>query len=168
MNFLTRRAITTMTIIIIFALVVAYFNGAILGGDGKIPSENKSSNNVASFVPLIQNKARTTPLSDRVARKLRMHGFRLVDPTGKAGFESLDLNGTSQSIQQYRGKLVVLNFWATWCPPCKEEMPWMEDLWQEYKGQGLTVLALNMNESASGVRSFVKRYNLTFPVWIDD
>ena len=75
---------------------------------------------------------------------------------GKAApnFTLLDVSGKQVSLQEYRGKAVFLNFWATWCIPCREEMPAMEQLHQLFQGQGLAILAVNLKESAEQVRRF--------------
>jgi len=74
----------------------------------------------------------------------------------------------SLSLAEFKGKVVFLNFWATWCKPCEEEMPGMERLYRQYKDKGLVVLAIAEDaEGASVVNAFVKRHNLTFPVALD-
>ena len=71
-------------------------------------------------------------------------------------------------LADLKGKVVFLNFWATWCKPCEEEMPGMERLYRQYKDKGLVVLAIAEDaEGASVVNAFVKRHNLTFPVALD-
>ncbi len=77
-------------------------------------------------------------------------------------------NGKSIKLADYRGKVVFLNFWATWCPPCKEEMPAVERLYQRYKDLGLVVLAVSVDaEGAEAVSPFMKEYKFTFPVGLD-
>ncbi len=71
-------------------------------------------------------------------------------------------------LADFKGKVVFLNFWATWCDPCREEMPGMERLHRAYKDRGLVVLAISLDsQGASVVNPFVKKYNLTFPVGLD-
>ncbi|MBI4536397.1 MAG: TlpA family protein disulfide reductase [candidate division NC10 bacterium] len=77
------------------------------------------------------------------------------------------LDGNTIRLGDFRGKVVFLNFWATWCIPCREEMPAMERLHQEFKGQGLVVLAVNYQENPSTVRAFIRELKLTFPVVLD-
>ena len=78
------------------------------------------------------------------------------------------LNGKTLRLADYRGKVVFLNFWATWCPPCKEEMPSMERLYQRYRDKGLVVLAVSVDsEGGAMVAPFVKEYKLTFPIGLD-
>jgi len=72
------------------------------------------------------------------------------------------------SLAEFKGKVVFLNFWATWCKPCEEEMPGMERLYQRYKDQGLVVVAISEDaEGAPAVNRFLKKYSLTFPVGLD-
>ena len=77
-------------------------------------------------------------------------------------------DGRSVKLVDYRGKVVFLNFWATWCPPCKEEMPAMERLYRRYKDKGLVVLAVSVDaEGTQVVNPFVKDYEFTFPIGLD-
>jgi thiol-disulfide isomerase/thioredoxin len=83
-------------------------------------------------------------------------------------FSLPDLNGRSVNLKDFRGKVVFVNFWATWCLPCRTEMPAMERLYQEYNGKGLAMLAVNFRESRKEARAFVEELKLTFPVLLDD
>ncbi|WP_050182508.1 thiol-disulfide oxidoreductase ResA [Domibacillus robiginosus] len=81
-------------------------------------------------------------------------------------FVLTDSSGEQYQLSDYQGKGVFLNFWATWCEPCKKEMPNMEKIAKEYKGQ-VEVLAVNIGESEFQVNNFVEQYSLTFPILID-
>lgn len=71
-------------------------------------------------------------------------------------------------LSDFKGKVVLLNFWATWCKPCEEEMPSMERLHRKFKDRGLVVLAISMDgDGASVVTPFVRKHKLTFPVGLD-
>lgn len=83
-------------------------------------------------------------------------------------FTLRDLRGNTVRLQDFRGKVVFLNFWATWCPPCRLEMPTMEELHKEFSDRGLVVLAVNFRESQDDVRSFVKQHGLTFTTLLDE
>ncbi|OHD20714.1 MAG: hypothetical protein A2064_09670 [Spirochaetes bacterium GWB1_66_5] len=91
----------------------------------------------------------------------------LKEGTASIDFTLSDLSGKKVSLSQYRGKLVFLNFWATWCPPCRAEMPSMERLYQKLKGQGLVVLGVDLQEDAKSVQKFVEEHKLTFPILLD-
>ena len=75
--------------------------------------------------------------------------------------------GKKVSLRDYRGKVVFLNFWATWCESCREEMPSMERLYKEFKGQGLEIVAVNVKEKRQDALAFAKELNLTYPVLLD-
>jgi cytochrome c biogenesis protein CcmG, thiol:disulfide interchange protein DsbE len=76
------------------------------------------------------------------------------------------LVGGSQKLSALRGKAVMINFWATWCPPCKEEMPLFERYSQKYSG-GLVLLGIDSGEDAAQVRSFINGMDLTYPILLD-
>lgn len=78
-----------------------------------------------------------------------------------------DLDGVSRSLADYRGQVVLVNLWATWCPPCKEEMPALQAFYDKYREQGFVVIAINDGDPTADVLQFVKDYQLTFPVWLD-
>ncbi len=77
--------------------------------------------------------------------------------------------GQSISLTDYRGKAVLVNVWATWCPPCRAEMPTIEKVYQEYQNQGLVVLGVNstIQDDSTAIAPFVKQYNITFPILLD-
>ncbi|PLY03731.1 MAG: thioredoxin [Desulfuromonas sp.] len=80
-----------------------------------------------------------------------------------------DMAGNSVSLDQFKGKVVILNFWATWCPPCKEEMPSMEVLYRNYKDKGLVMLAVNVEENGKkAVGDFLKQQQYSFPILLDE
>jgi thiol-disulfide isomerase/thioredoxin len=77
------------------------------------------------------------------------------------------LDGRKVTLSSYKGKVVLLSFWATWCGPCKQEMPAMEKVYQKLKNKGFEVLAVDMMEDKDTVAAFVKNNGYTFPVLID-
>jgi peroxiredoxin len=83
-------------------------------------------------------------------------------------FQLKTLEGETVKLSDYRGQGVFLNFWATYCPPCKEEMPHMESQYHEFKDKGVTILAIDVGEPPLTVERFVKRYGLSFPILLDE
>jgi len=82
-------------------------------------------------------------------------------------FQLVDLDGKTQSLSQYRGKVVLVNFWATWCKPCTTEMPAMQTTYDKLREKGFVVLAINELEDDAKVREHIKQYGHTFPVLMD-
>lgn len=82
-------------------------------------------------------------------------------------FKLKDLNGKEVSLSDFKGKKVLLNFWATWCPPCKAEMPDLENLYQENKDSDLVILAVNIGEDKETVQSFINKNRYNFNVLLD-
>ncbi len=84
------------------------------------------------------------------------------------GFEIENLAGGNTGLEDYRGKIVLLNFWATWCMPCRAEMPGMEIIWQKYEEQGLVIAAISVDEGSRGrIETFSKLLDLSFPILLD-
>lgn len=95
-------------------------------------------------------------------------GIQRTDPPQKAlDFSLKTLGGKRVSLEDYRGKVILLNFWATWCGPCRMEIPSMEKLWQDFKEEDFVILAIDIQEEGKLVSSFMKERNLSFPVPLD-
>jgi peroxiredoxin len=75
--------------------------------------------------------------------------------------------GESVSLQDYRGQVVYLTFWASWCLPCRQEMPYLAQLLERHQGEGFEVLAINVDQEVELARAFVEEYGITFPVLYD-
>ncbi len=86
-------------------------------------------------------------------------------------FTVQDASGKDVSFSEFRGKPVVLNFWASWCPPCKSEMPDYEKMYQEYSKKGISFVMINMTdgsrETVAGAQKFLKESGYTFPAYFD-
>lgn len=81
------------------------------------------------------------------------------------------LDGKQTQLKEYRGKKVILNFWATWCPPCREEMPEMQKFYNDFKGKNVEILAVNLEYSETKrekISDFVDEYSLSFPIPLDE
>ena len=106
-----------------------------------------------------------------VAGLLAVLGWRLAndDHTVAKGaaphFQLPRLNGGGDlDLASLRGKAVVLNFWASWCVPCKQEAPALEKIWQEYRSKGVVVLGVDSEDYSGDARSFMRKYDITYPV----
>jgi thiol-disulfide isomerase/thioredoxin len=105
-----------------------------------------------------------------VAEEGLSHSFAPVDPPRSVPDFSLpDMDGELHSLQDYRGKVVLINFWATWCPPCRREMPALERLYNKLGDQAFAVLAVNQWEDADLVFAYMGDLNVfpTFPILFD-
>lgn len=78
-----------------------------------------------------------------------------------------DTQGVSRSLADYRGQVILVNLWATWCPPCKDEMPTLQAFYDKYKESDFVIIAINDGDPTADVLQFVRDYKLTFPVWLD-
>ena len=105
--------------------------------------------------------------SSAVEQLVKSIGLSKPAMSSAPDFHLLDANRSPVNLSSYRGKMVLLNFWATWCGPCKEEMPSMEKLSQSFSGQELAVLAINQRESAELVTKFMKTHGLSFTAPLD-
>jgi len=83
-----------------------------------------------------------------------------------ADFTLTDLNGNSYTLSQLKGKVVVVNFWATWCPPCRKEMPDLDALYNQFKDKGLVILAIS-DEKDDTVKKFIDEKKYTYPILLD-
>jgi cytochrome c biogenesis protein CcmG/thiol:disulfide interchange protein DsbE len=104
----------------------------------------------------------------------RTRGVWAIDERPAEGHQAPDfalktLDGKTMRLSELRSKKVVLiNFWATWCPPCRLEMPTMQKIYSEYKGRGFEIVAINIEPDAQEeIREFMKELRLTFPVLLD-
>src|SRR6266496_4060232 len=78
-----------------------------------------------------------------------------------------NINGETQSLADYRENVVLVNNWATWCPPCKAEMPTLAAYYNEHTSEGFMIIAIEAGDGVDGVSQFAQNYNLKFPVWLD-
>ena len=100
-------------------------------------------------------------------------GFASGGPASLAGapaqsFDVTGLDGRPQSLGAYRGRVVLLNLWASWCAPCRSETPALEKLYRQERARGLVVVGVDQGDSADAARDFVRALHLTYPIWLDD
>jgi thiol-disulfide isomerase/thioredoxin len=79
-------------------------------------------------------------------------------------FELKDLSGNTVRLESFRGHPVLLDFWATWCGPCRMSIPMVQDFYARHKAEGLVVIGMNIDDDPSGVFSFVKKFHMTYTV----
>jgi thiol-disulfide isomerase/thioredoxin len=89
------------------------------------------------------------------------------DPNAKPAnleFTLKDLNGSDVKLSSYKGKVILLDFWATWCGPCKLEIPWFNEFHQKYKDKGFTVVGISADDELDKLKPFVAEYRMSYPV----
>lgn len=84
-----------------------------------------------------------------------------------ADFTLTDLQGKSWTLKDLRGKVVLVNFWATWCPPCQKEMPDLEALYKRFQDQGFVILAISEDEATGKVKPFITERKISYPILLD-
>ncbi|MFJ8261796.1 TlpA disulfide reductase family protein [Rummeliibacillus sp. NPDC094406] len=109
--------------------------------------------------------------STQVSAKVEKNSGLAINQTAP-NFKLKTLDGKEVQLSDYLGKKVILNFWATWCPPCKAEIPHMEKYYKKHaKEDGVEILAVNLTKSDKDedyIRDFVKSYDMTYPVLLDE
>ena len=90
-----------------------------------------------------------------------------TDAEAAPDFEVETFDGETLRLSDLNGKVVVLNFWASWCPPCRWEMPFFETMWQEYRDQGVVFVGIAMSDTLENVKAFAEESGVTYPVGLD-
>jgi thiol-disulfide isomerase/thioredoxin len=105
------------------------------------------------------------PITEKLFRDMSIIYIPHIPPP--IDFKLSDLNGNMVSLSDFKGKIVFLNFWTTWCPECRYEMPLMQNLYTHFKVKDFAMVAINMNEQAFVVKKYFKKNKLTFTVLLD-
>ena len=103
--------------------------------------------------------------TDRLFRKMGIIEVPHIPPP--VDFSLMDIKGQQFTLSDFKGKIVFLNFWTTWCPECRIEMPSMEKLYRRLNGQDFAMIAVNIQEPVLQVKNFLKKYQLTFTILLD-
>ncbi len=106
------------------------------------------------------------------ATKGRVHAGGLSQASGPhpeaPGFSLTDLSGQKINLDDYKGKVILLDFWATWCGPCRLEIPWFVDLENQYRDRGFAVIGVSLDDGPEPVREFYKQFKMNYPVAMGD
>ena len=105
--------------------------------------------------------ANKPPKSEAAEDVCEVHG-KVAD----LNFTVKDINGKDVALSAFKGNVILLDFWATWCPPCKKEIPGFIGLYKTYKPRGFVVLGVSVDDSMSDVKKFIKQFKMNYPVLI--
>jgi peroxiredoxin len=92
----------------------------------------------------------------------------MKDKPAAPSFKLMDMDDTTHSLADYKGKPVIINFWATWCPPCRAELPSMNRAWQKIKDEDIAMIAINVGEDEDTIFAFSGEYPIDFTVLLDE
>jgi peroxiredoxin len=165
-----------LLIAVLLALAVA--GGAVFAlsigtpqrGDTARGSGLSTSSQVAAPTPAAVAPKRAPRAGHVLKLEDAIRELDLIRPSRQKIAEDFTLptpNGTSFRLSEHRGKTVLVNFWATWCPPCREEMPAMQRLYTQHKDQGLVIVAISLDADPAVVPPYVKESKFTFPIALD-
>lgn len=144
-------------------MIVSFFKKALSFSFLVIIIIGCSSDNTDKQLPSVQfqDNLPHDPYSSRL--------IAAAKPAQAKDFKTALLNGETFQLSSHKGEVVVLNIWATWCPPCVEEMPDLVDIHKKYNDRGLVILGVSIDEQGkSVVIPFIEKYNVTYPITIDD
>ena len=110
------------------------------------------------------NKYWIAPATQKKTTKVQPPGNRPLAPV----FSATDINGRKVDLADFKGKVILLDFWATWCGPCRIEIPGFVKLQERYRDQGLVVLGVSLDDSVEPVREFYREFNMNYPVVIGE
>lgn len=95
-------------------------------------------------------------------------GPRMLAGAPAQSFPVKRVDGSPDALGNYRGHVVVMNLWATWCPPCREEMPALERLYREYRSKGVVVIGVDQGEAAHVAAAYARAHGVTYPILVDE
>ncbi len=164
-----RKLVTTLAVLAVVAAAAVGLYAAL----GRTPDESDVAPSITAPQGATVVSAPVT-LKPRRGRVLRvgeaLRELDLIKPTREKLAEDFLLpltDGRSFRLAEQRGKVVLVNFWATWCPPCREEMPAMQRLWEHQKDQGFVLVAVSVDVDPKLVKPYLAQHKLSFPVALD-
>lgn len=122
---------------------------------------------VAVFAALMLFSTRTAGPEPEAATTPQSTATQQPTPLPIWDFEVEDLEGQAVKLSDLRGQVVLVNFWASWCPPCRDEMPLLQDFYLAHRAEGFTLLGVNVSEDADDAAAFMEANGYQFPVWRD-
>jgi thiol-disulfide isomerase/thioredoxin len=123
---------------------------------------------IQAFLTAPAARAQSRDIQDKIQAAFSQAGIPFLRQSVPINDFTLPLlDGKNVKLSSLRGKVVFLNFWATWCPPCRGEMPSMEILYKRYRDKGIEFLAVDIMEEKEQVSSFMKEFGLSFPAALD-
>ena len=137
-------------------------------------TESANSNNTSAAAASMPNTARQqtaglTSTTGTVSERLASLGFYIYEEPIDLPLTSVaKLEGGAMNADAFKGKITLLNFWATWCPPCRAEMPSIERLYAQTKNSAFQIVAVNVGERQAQVASFIEKNKYTFPIYLDE
>ncbi len=171
---MTRFVPLLIALLLALAAVAGLVYGlSTAGSDRGAEQRPAAADAVASATPAVPASASAQKPAARAGRLTLEDAFRELDlirpsrPKPADDFTLTMADGTSFRLSQHRGKTVLVNFWATWCPPCREEMPALERLYRQHKDRGLVLVAVSIDADSKVVPPYVKASKLTFPIALD-
>ena len=171
-----KKSTAILKFIIAFAVSAALISGC--GGNDKADNYKYKGNNGENLQNQTVTDINNSEKGEIIDNSRKEEILKDMFDIPMEDFSAEDLKGNKVRLSDYKGKIIWLNFWATWCPPCKEEMPFMEELYKKYKDKDLVILAVaptsvelkggtNSNKAKKQVESFIKENGYTFPVLLD-
>ena len=167
------RPLVAVVIVIVLALVIAAAAVGFFTGEPR-PDADASASAPAAPPTAAPTPPAATPSRARPGKVLplaeAMKELDLIRPSRAKLAEDFTLatpGGGTFKLSAHRGKVVMVNFWATWCPPCLEEMPAMDRLYRQHKDAGFVLIAVSVDADARKVTPFVTEHKLTFPIGLD-
>ncbi len=144
-------------------------NKPVTSNELKDKKESENPSLVTCYLLLCLFLALCCPLvTDVYSETLSPYAVEKISGQKAPDFSLKDMNGNPVSLSSFKGKVILLNFWATWCPPCRDEIPSMDKLNRQLKDKGFMVLSVSVDRSLSAIADFIKKAPVSFPVLIDD